>query len=194
MKEANRIEEQKAHLNQIVLSQHPQESVLEHWAFVSMLIPEIKELQGFVQNNRYHIYDVLTHTFVVMNHVESDLVLRLSALFHDFGKPRTYTEDASGVGHFYGHEKVSAEMARTILRRLDYEPSLIEDVVELVIYHDYPLYAKEKPLLKLYNKLQIHLIDKLFALKKADCMAQNPAFSSRIEDIEDAYAMMKKFS
>ena len=73
------------------------------------LIPELEKSKGFKQNNDWHIYDVYNHTLNVVDNVPSDLNLRLAALFHDIGKPDTYTEDENGVGHFYGHWDKSKE-------------------------------------------------------------------------------------
>ena len=188
------VAEQQAIFNSIILSSEPRQRILENFDEIVRIIPELKEMKGFNQNNRYHIYDVLTHTLVVVENTEADLVLRLSALFHDIGKPRTYTEDASGNGHFYGHDDVSVKITRDVLTRLDYCEYIKNDVLELIKFHDYPLQVNEKILKRLANKINLHLIDKLFQLKRADCLGQNPSFSSRLQLIEDAYEMMKKLS
>jgi tRNA nucleotidyltransferase (CCA-adding enzyme) len=69
------------------------------------------------QNNPYHLYDVGRHTLQVMRAVSATPVLRYAALLHDVGKPECKTTDETGVDHFYGHQELSAKMARTILRR-----------------------------------------------------------------------------
>jgi len=78
--------------------------------------------------------DVLRHTFAVVENCEPDLVLRLAALLHDVGKPRTraFTED--GV-QFHHHEVVGARLADERLRALRYPGAVVEDVHKLVEMH-----------------------------------------------------------
>lgn len=65
---------------------------------------------GFAQHNIHHCYDVYTHTAVAVDHVPPEVTLRLAALFHDLGKPATFSMGEDGQGHFYGHPKVSAAL------------------------------------------------------------------------------------
>ena len=74
------------------------------------LIPELQDCKGFNQNTKWHIYDVYEYILHVVSGVEFNIYLRLVALFHDIGKPLTYTEDNSGVGHFYEHWNKSSEI------------------------------------------------------------------------------------
>ena len=64
------------------------------------VIPELLPMRGFDQKNDHHIYDVLEHTAAVVEAVEAQPRLRLAALFHDIGKPRRFSEDEEGTGHF----------------------------------------------------------------------------------------------
>lgn len=98
--------------------------------------PELAAMYGVTQN-RFHKYDVWTHTLVALSNLPSDtdLLVRLAVLFHDIGKPRTRSEDAQGNVHFYGHEDIGTEMARTVLTRLRYSTHEIETVARLVSLH-----------------------------------------------------------
>ena len=75
-------------------------------------------MKGFDQKNQHHIYDVLTHTSKVIENVPPVYPLKAAALFHDIGKPKTFTVDEKGTGHFYGHNKVSARITNEILTKL----------------------------------------------------------------------------
>ncbi len=75
--------------------------------------------------------DVLAHTVAVVSKTRPDLKVRLAALFHDVGKPRTRRIDDGGVT-FRHHEAVGARMARKRLEALDFEEQLVQDVCELV--------------------------------------------------------------
>ena len=84
---------------------------------ISYIIPEIKAMIGFEQNNPYHVYDVWKHTIVSVNEAE-DIVLKLTMFFHDIAKPSCYTLDEKGIGHFYGHGDVSAKITSEIFKRM----------------------------------------------------------------------------
>ena len=106
---------------------------------LGVVLPELTPTVGFAQHNVHHCYDVYTHTAVAVDHVPPEVTLRLAALFHDLGKPATFSMGEDGQGHFYGHPKVSAALAEQILLRLRAPKRLREEVVRLVEVHDWPL-------------------------------------------------------
>ena len=72
--------------------------------------------------------DILHHTYAVVERVDhGDLTLRLAALLHDVGKPRTRQITSDGVS-FHHHEVVGARMARARLEALRFPSSVIDDV------------------------------------------------------------------
>ena len=77
----------------ILLNEQPSLYIKENEHDIFNLIPELKESVGFNQNNIWHIYDVYEHILHVVDNVSSNIILRLTALFHDIGKPFVYTED-----------------------------------------------------------------------------------------------------
>jgi len=102
---------------------------------LKMFAPEFLPMVGCEQG-KYHHLDVWEHSLLVLRHCGSDdLILSLSALLHDIGKPSTRTIDAEGNTRFFSHEAVGAEMARTLLRRLRFPQRDIDQVASLVKNH-----------------------------------------------------------
>lgn len=128
------------------------------------------------QNNPYHLYDVGRHTLHVMRAVSATPVLRYAALLHDVGKPECKTTDETGVDHFYGHQELSAKMARTILRRLKLDNDTIDQVCRLVRNHDYGL-SGEGPGMKSFRRFVAQLGAEHFAdfleIRKGDMAGQS---------------------
>ncbi len=132
------------------------------------VIPELAPSVGFDQRNPHHVYDVYTHIAHVTQAVPGDLTLRWAALLHDVGKPATFTLGEDGVGHFYGHEKVSAAMADSILRRLKAPTQLREQVVRLIELHMLWPSPDKKQIRRLMSKVDAETLDRLLTLQQAD--------------------------
>lgn len=99
------------------------------------IIPELKACVGFEQHNIHHDKDVYGHILSVVENVPNKLELRLAALLHDIGKPRCFSIGDNGQGHFYGHQKISADMTKDILKRLKFDNKTIDKVDKLVYNH-----------------------------------------------------------
>lgn len=99
------------------------------------VIPELQPMIGFDQHSPHHAYDLFTHTAHVTAGVSANLTLRWAALLHDTGKVATFTRDATGRGHFYGHAQKSAEIADGVFRRLKAPTALREQAVLLIGQH-----------------------------------------------------------
>ena len=134
------------------------------------VIPELAPAVGFDQKNRHHIHDIFTHTACVVENTPADLTLRWAALLHDIGKPRCFTMDAAGQGHFYGHAAESAEMAETILRRLKAPTVLRQQVVTLIARHMTLPEPDKKTLRRWLGKLGWDTMDALLTLQQADSL------------------------
>jgi poly(A) polymerase/tRNA nucleotidyltransferase (CCA-adding enzyme) len=106
------------------------------------VVPELEEGVGCEQKGE-HIYDVFEHTLHALGHAAEKglpLDIRLSALFHDIGKPRTRRWDGTKAGGkgkytFYGHEVIGARMVKKIMERLRFSREISEKVYKLVRYH-----------------------------------------------------------
>jgi tRNA nucleotidyltransferase (CCA-adding enzyme) len=95
-------------------------------------------------------------------------------LLHDVGKPDTFTLDESGVGHFYGHPKRSAEIAEEILRRLRCPNKLREQTVLLIENHDRPAPETEKSMSRLVAQLGEENLRLIFKMHLADAAGKAP--------------------
>ncbi len=159
---------------------------------IATIVPEIKPTFDFHQHTKYHIHDVWHHSLQALDVIRPTPILRLTMLLHDVGKPSCFTRDLNGTGHFYGHPKVSTEMADTVLHRLRYDKKTIESVCKLVKYHDSDIICQEKYILRWLNKLGTDTFMNLLEVKEADNKAQNPEFSyiEKINEIRALYYSM----
>ena len=132
---AERIREE---LVKIIMSSRAAEGIdlLRRVGLLTYIIPELEESCG-VEQNKHHIYGVYEHSIRSLRYAAEQnfsLQVRLAALLHDIGKPRT----KSGQGEeatFYNHEVVGAKMTEEIMKRLRFPSQEIKRVVRLVRYH-----------------------------------------------------------
>ena len=119
-------------------------------------------------------------------------------LFHDMGKPLCLTTDEQGITHFYGHAQHSAEIAKSILRRLRFDNDTTHTVCRLVQYHDYgnSVDPDRRIVRRAMNKIGEDLFPLLFEVKRADIMAQSETFREeklkRLAKWQELYAQIQK--
>lgn len=138
------------------------------------IIPELPAL-ALEQDPIHKHKDVLAHTIAVTAKTRNDLVLRLAALFHDIGKPRTRKIDENGVT-FRHHEAVGAKMAKKRLRQLEYPDEVVRDVAELVrLSGRFKGYASgwSDSAVRRYARDAGHLLGLLNELVRSDCTTRN---------------------
>ena len=148
-------------------------------------LPELLALQ--LEQDPVHKHkDVLHHTFAVVERCEPKLELRLAALLHDIGKPRTRQITPDGVT-FHHHEVVGARMARERLQVLRYPTHVVEDVVKLVElhlrFHGYTEWTDSA--VRRYVRDAGPLLDDLNQLTRADCTTQNRFKAKKLEALQD---------
>jgi len=180
------VERIREELNTILLSEKPSRgiSMLFQLGIIKYVIPEIMTMAVFSQFNKHHDKDVLGHTLDVVDHVPAKLHMRLAALFHDCGKPGTFTVDRNGIGHFYGHERRSSEIAEAILERLKYDKKTTKKVLTLISNHMVSTDMKnELKLKKLIQKLGKENINDLFELKTADFISKPESGNTKLFEI-----------
>ncbi len=154
----------------ILTSDLPSQGIelMRETGLLASILPEL--LEGYnVSQNKHHAYSVYVHTLKVLEAVPSELHLRLAALLHDIGKPRTQKN-----GHFYGHEKVSAEMAEKIMKRLRVPKNLIRKVVHLVRYHmvNYSEEWTDAAVRRFIKRIGPEYLPDLFLLMSADALGK----------------------
>ena len=144
------------------------ESITRFAPILAAVIPELKPMIGFDQHSPHHAYDLITHTAHVVEGVPATLPLRWAALLHDTGKVTTFTRDATGRGHFYGHAKESAVIADGILRRLKAPTALREEAVTLIEKHMTRLQPERKLLRRQVSKFGFPMMESMLSLQEAD--------------------------
>ena len=153
--------------------------VLDWTEVLGQVLPELLPMRGFDQRNRHHCYDVLTHTARVLDAVPPVPELRWAALLHDLGKPGAFTLDEKGEGHFKGHPALSAAMTEEILRRLRASRAVRETVTELVLLHDRQIEPTKAAVRRVLSRHGAEFFTRLMQLKRADNLAQAPAYRDR---------------
>ncbi|OCN02761.1 tRNA nucleotidyltransferase [Clostridium sp. W14A] len=163
----------------------------EYRSVIEEFIPEIGASFDFPQNNPHHIFDVWEHTIRSVAAAPADLTLRLTMLLHDLGKPYCYSEDRSGIGHFYGHPEISGKMADVILKRLRYSRKMIGTVALLVRQHDLSLSGGEKILRRRLNRLGEDNLRMLIEVRRADTLAKSLKDQEKLPLLENIREMFE---
>jgi poly(A) polymerase len=151
-------------------------------------LPELNAMR-LEQDPIHHHKDVLAHTIAVVQKVSPDLVLRLAALLHDVGKPKTRSFE-HGRASFHHHEVVGARMARERLTALRYPKQVVEDVTQLVYLHlrihTYAMGWTDSAVRR-YVRDAGPLLDQLNELQRCDCTTRNErkarALERRMDDL-----------
>ncbi len=176
-------------LNKLVTSPHPEMlRTAGETGILKVVLPELQLAMETPQEHPHHCYNVGEHIIHTMQQVEATKELRLAAMLHDIGKPQCLTVDEKGLTHFYGHARASAELAREVLRRLKYDNHTIDTVCRLVLYHDYGngVQPDQRKVRHAMNKIGEDLFPMLFALKKADILAQSGYLrKEKLEGLEE---------
>jgi poly(A) polymerase len=153
-------------------------------------IPELNAMR--LEQDPIHTHkDVLAHTIAVVGntHPEHPKV-RLAALFHDVGKPKTRSIGPGGVS-FHHHEVVGARMTEERLRALRFSNEIVHDVTKLVYLHlrihTYAMGWTDRAVRR-YVRDAGPLLDELNELQRADCTTRNrrraATLARRIDDLE----------
>ena len=160
----------------------------------------LPELPGLaVEQDPIHRHkDVLAHTLAVVDKTSPDRLLRLAALFHDVGKPRTRAFVDGGVT-FHHHEVVGARMTRKRMQALRYPNDEVDTVTELVNlhlrFHTYRLGWTDRAVRR-YVRDAGPLLDQLNELTRCDCTTRNAAkaraLDRRMDELEARIATLRE--
>ena len=180
-------------LDKLMVVEHPADGI---WFLVRTGLAEefLPELPGLAleQDPVHRHKDVLAHSIAVVEQTPPDRILRLAALFHDVGKPKTRSIGPGGVS-FHHHEVVGARMARDRMRALHYsneDTEAVSRLVELPLrFHGYGENGEwTDSAVRRYVRDAGPLLDRLNLLTRADCTSRNKskaaALATRMDHLE----------
>ena len=172
-------------LIKILMGDGVEKVLLKYKEIIFTIIPELKSSDNFLQQNKYHVYDVYTHIVKSISLAPKDKNARLALLLHDIGKPDCFSVDKEGVGHFYGHQKRSASIASNVLKRFKVDNITLKTVIDLVLLHDTKTELNRAEVKRFLNKYGVDFLNELIMVKNGDALAHNELYiSSRLDSIK----------
>jgi len=186
-------------LDKLLVVDHPGEGLwfIVRTGLAEEFLPELPALaleQDPIQRHK----DVLAHTIAVVEKTRPDKVLRLAALLHDIGKPKTRSFGPAGVS-FHHHEVVGARMAEERMKTMRYPADEIADVRQLVELHlRFHGYSDDwtDSAVRRYARDAGPLLDKLNELTRCDCTTRNQAraraLARRMDKLEERVAVLRE--
>ncbi len=170
---------------------------LSNTGLAGEFLPELPAL-GLEQDPIHRHKDVLAHTIAVVEKTSPDRILRLAALFHDVGKPKTRSIGANGVS-FHHHEVVGARITRDRMRAMRYSAEDVEAVTKLVElhlrFHTYKMGWTDSAVRR-YVRDAGPLLDELNELTRCDCTTRNKRradeLGRRMDHLEARIAQLRE--
>ena len=170
----------------IIMSDNPRLGItlLVECGLADIFLPEIPKLKLEIDEHHHH-KDVYEHSLTVLEQAialeerlgAANLTLRLAALLHDIGKPKTKALIAGGGVSFHHHEVVGAKMTKERLRTLRFDNHIVKDVGQLVFlhlrFHGYGSGEWTDSAVRRYVRDAAELLDHLHLLTRADCTTRN---------------------
>lgn len=166
------VERISVELEKMIMGNNCYSVLMEYPTVLAEIIPEIAPCVGFEQHNKYHKYNVWEHIVMAVATSKKDRIIRLAMLLHDIEKPNCFKLE-NGQGHFYKHEKKSADKANEILHRLRYDNDTITRVCLLIEHHYFTPVNEEKAIKKLLSKIGNEAFFQLLDVQRADANAKN---------------------
>jgi tRNA nucleotidyltransferase (CCA-adding enzyme) len=166
--------------------------VMRRTGIMEVTLPELLEQVGCEQN-RYHTYDVWTHSMVCVDAMRGDAIERLAALLHDLGKPRARERsERTGDYTFYNHERVGADMASRWLHAYRYSKAERDKVVRMIRHHllGYEPRWSDAAVRRFMRRVGLDLIDPLLRLARADAEAKGRPVHQELALIDELEARM----
>ncbi|MET8408543.1 CCA tRNA nucleotidyltransferase [Streptomyces sp. NPDC005195] len=194
-------------LNKLLLSAHPRKglTLLVDTGLSAPVLPELPALR--LERDEHHRHkDVYDHSLIVLEQAMAleengpDLTLRLAALLHDIGKPRTRRFEDDGRVSFHHHEMVGAKMTKKRMSELKYSNELVKDVSRLVElhlrFHGYGTGEWTDSAVRRYVRDAGPLLDRLHKLTRSDCTTRNKrkatALSHAYDGLEERIAQLQE--
>ena len=183
----------------ILMSPNPRTgiTILVDTGLAEIVIPEIPKLRLEVDEHHHH-KDVYEHSITVLEQAimqeerlgGANLIIRLAALLHDIGKPKTRSFIEGGGVSFHHHEVVGARLAKKRLQELRFDGDTIE-AVELLTslhlrFHGYGDGEWSDSAVRRYVRDAGELLIHLHVLTRADCTTRNKAKATRLSNVYDS--------
>ncbi|AXE78974.1 CCA tRNA nucleotidyltransferase [Streptomyces atratus] len=201
---AERVREE---LNKLLLSANPRKGLaqLVGTGLAQQVLPELPALR--LESDEHHRHkDVYEHSLTVLEQAIDleedgpDLVLRLAALLHDIGKPRTRRFEKDGRVSFHHHEVVGAKMVKKRMAALKYSNEMVKDVSKLVElhlrFHGYGDGEWTDSAVRRYVRDAGPLLERLHKLTRSDCTTRNKrkaaALSRTYDGLEERIAQLQE--
>ncbi len=194
-------------LNKLVLGEHPRKGLelLVVTGLADRVLPELPALR-LERDEHFRHKDVYEHTLTVLEQaiaLESDgpdLALRLAALLHDIGKPKTRRAEPGGRVSFHHHEVVGAKLTKSRMTRLKYPNDMVKDVSRLVElhlrFHGYGTGEWTDSAVRRYVRDAGPLLERLHKLTRSDCTTRNKkkaaALASTYDSLEVRIAQLQE--
>ena len=163
---------------------------------IDQFLPEFSRMR-LEQDPIHRHKDVLTHTIAVVANTRPERLVRLSALYHDVGKPRTRAIGDNGVS-FHHHEVVGARMTRDRMKALKYSTDDVEAVSRLVFlhlrFHTYQMGWTDSAVRRFVRDAG-DLLPQLIELTRCDCTTRNArkaeTLRRRMDELEARIAELR---
>ena len=170
----------------IMMSDNPRLGItlLVETGLAEIFLPEIPKLKLEIDEHHHH-KDVYEHSLTVLEQAIAlearlggpNLTLRLAALLHDIGKPKTKELIAGGGVSFHHHEVVGARMGKERMKKLRFDNHIIKDVAQLIFlhlrFHGYGNGEWTDSAVRRYVRDADELLTHLHLLTRADCTTRN---------------------
>jgi poly(A) polymerase len=171
-------------------------TILVDTGLATLVLPEIPKLRLEIDEHHHH-KDVYEHSITVLEQAIShedrlggpNLVIRLAALLHDIGKPKTRNLIDGGGVSFHHHEVVGARLSKTRLKALRFDNETIDAVETLIAlhlrFHGYGDGEWTDSAVRRYVRDAGELLVHLHVLTRADCTTRNAKKAERLARIYD---------
>lgn len=183
-------------LNKLVMGAHPRKglTLLVETGLAERVLPELPALR--LERDEHHRHkDVYEHSLTVLEQAIAletegpDLILRLSALLHDIGKPRTRRFESDGRVSFHHHEVVGAKMAKSRLTKLKYSNDDIKQITKLIglhlRFHGYGTGEWTDSAVRRYVRDAGDQLLRLHKLTRSDCTTRNKRKANALQRAYD---------
>jgi len=168
--------------------------LMKNHGILAVTAPEMLESVGCEQN-KYHAFDVWGHAMSCLDSAPRAAVLRVAALLHDIGKPRSRAfSDKTNDYTFYEHERIGAEMVEPLLSRLRFSNEERQHIVALVRHHliCYDSSWSDAAVRRWIRRVTPELVPDLYLLNEADVRGKGRDASPDLEALSALKAHVER--